>query len=171
MKLFPTTILLILVSVTSAHANEAPTETCQPFNGAALEISEARARFNNGLNDSDIDAVEAVLADNVILITGTDSDVFIGREAQVKIWKEGFVADAPLAYVRTPSCILVSGLVPAALERGSWRGAKAGDTVNHISGDYSAKWREVNGQWVIEVETYLTTNCGGSFCKAKAESD
>ena len=171
MKLFPTSILLILLSVTPTHANETPTESCQPFDDRALEVAETRTQFNNAIKDSDIDAVKAVLAENVILVTGTNSDVFTGREAQLKIWQEDFVADAPLIYVRTPSCILVSGLVPGGLERGFWRGAKAGDTVNHISGEYSAKWREVNGQWVIEVETYLTTNCGGSFCKENVESD
>ncbi|MFT4636502.1 MAG: hypothetical protein ACI9WC_002119 [Arenicella sp.] len=85
MKLFPTSILLILLSVTSAHANKFPTESCQPFDGAALAISEARARFNNALNNSDIDAVKAALEDNVVLITGTDSDVFIGGDDQLKI--------------------------------------------------------------------------------------
>lgn len=167
MKLLFTSILIVLLWGGSAYAYDDSAESCQPFNGAALDIAEARAQFNKAIEKSDINTIRAVFTENVILITGTDSDLFIGRDAQLEIWNQDFADDARLVYLRTPSCILMSGIFPIAMEHGSWRGAKANDTVNHVSGEYSAKWRKVNGQWMIEVETYLTTNCGGSLCPAE----
>ena len=164
MKLLFKSILIVLLLEGSAFGHEDLAESCQPFDGVALDIAKARAQFNRAINDSDINAVSAVLTEDVILVTGTDSDVFIGRDAQLKIWNQDFADDARLVYLRTPSCISMSGIFPIAMERGTWRGAKASDTVNHVSGEYSTKWREVSGQWMIETETYLTTNCGGSLC-------
>ena len=167
MKLIFAGILIILLLKVSAYASEVSAESCGSFDGAALDIVEARERFNNAIRDSDIGAVREALAEKVILITGSGSDVIVGRDAQIKIWNQYFADDTSLLYVRTPRCISLSGILPIAMERGSWRGALARDTVNHVSGEYSSKWRKVNGQWMIEAETYVTTNCGGSLCPEK----
>jgi len=167
MKLLFTGILIILLLRVTAYASEAPAESCESFEGAALDIVDARGRFNTAIRDSDIDAVREALAKRVILITGSGSEVFIGRDSQLKIWSQDFADDTSLLYVRTPRCISLSGILPIAMERGSWRGAIASDALNHVSGEYSAKWRKVNGRWAIEAETYLTTNCGGSLCPEK----
>jgi hypothetical protein len=167
MKLLFASIWIVLFFRVSANASEDQAESCQPFADVALGIIEARGRFNTALRDSDTDAIRVVLAEKVILITGSDSAMIIGRDAQLEIWNQDFAADARLIYRRTPSCITMSDILPISMERGAWRGAIAGDAVNHISGEYSAKWRKVDGQWVIEAETYLTTNCGGSLCPEK----
>lgn len=167
MKLLFTSILIVLLLRVSAFASQVPAESCQSFDGAALDIIEARGRFNTALRDSDIDAIRVILTDKVILITGSGSDVLIGRDAQLEIWNQDFADDTSLIYVRTTRCISISGILPIAMEYGSWRGAIASDTVNHVSGEYSAKWRKVNGHWMVEAETYLTTNCGGSVCPEK----
>ena len=167
MKLLCTIILIILFFDGSAYSHEDLAQSCQPFDSAALDIAKARAQFNRAIKDSDINAISAVLTEDVVLVTGTDSEIFIGRDAQLEIWNQDFEDEARLVYLRTPSCVSMSDNFPISMERGSWHGAKASDKVNYVGGEYSAKWREVNGHWMIEVETYLTTNCGGSLCPAK----
>lgn len=145
-------------------------ETCLPFTGVAAEVATARTRFNNAIADADLTTIAALLKQNTILITGTDSAVFNGRDAQLAIWTEDFASpETRLVYARAPACITLSTVAPIAMERGHWRGAATEATLNSVGGEYSAKWRKVDGKWVIEVETYATTHCTGTLCPANPE--
>lgn len=145
-------------------------EACLPFTGQASEIATARTRFNDAIADADLAAITAVLAKDTVLVTGTDSTVLAGRDAQLAIWAEDFAApDTRLVYARAPACITVSAVAPIAMERGHWRGAATGDTQNAVGGVYSAKWRRVADQWTIEAETYSTTTCTGTLCPASTQ--
>lgn len=122
---------------------------------AELAIRLNRAAFNRALAEARLDAIGPLLAPDAILVTGTDSAVLSGRRAQLASWKRGFAAANRTVYTRTPETILVSPVEPIALEHGDWRGVTlAGHPV--ASGRYTAKWRELMGQWVIEAEIYLT---------------
>ena len=120
---------------------------------ADLAIRLRRAAFNRALAEGDLQAIGPILAPNAVLVTGTDSAVLAGRKAQLLAWKREFATAERTLYVRTPDTITVSPVEPIALEHGHWRGV-SGATI--ASGDYSAKWREVGGIWVIEAEIYLT---------------
>lgn len=136
----------------------------------AAPIRAARDAFNLAIAEKDVEAIAEVLADDVILVTGTDSDIFAGRAAQVDLWRSDFERPERLIYVRTPECVLLSPLYPIATETGSWRGApkKGGD--DYVGGIYTAKWRFVENRWTIEAETFATMNCGGALCpKAEAQ--
>jgi hypothetical protein len=121
-----------------------------------LAIRMRRAAFNAALIKADLIAIGPLLAPNAVLVTGTDSAVLSGRKAQILIWKREFAASERTIYVRTPDTITASSVEPIALEHGRWRGIYMRDDTLLASGDYTAKWRNLSGDWVIEAEIYLT---------------
>lgn len=123
---------------------------------ADLAIRTRRAAFNRAIAEGDAAAIGAILARDCIMVTGTDSAVIAGRNAQVKVWQREFAAPNRLVYVRTPGTITVSPVDPIALEQGEWQGADKAGGALAASGVYTAKWREVGGQWVIEAEIFVT---------------
>lgn len=129
----------------------------QPVNSAAeLAIRSRRAAFNRAIADGDIGAIGAVLGRDVVMVTGSDSAVVSGRGAQIKVWRREFASPARVIYTRLPATVAVSRVEPVALECGHWHGVEAGSGRALASGDYSAKWREVLGEWVIVAEIYAT---------------
>lgn len=122
---------------------------------ADLAIRLRRAAFNQALASADLNAIGPLLAPNVILVAGTDSALLSGRKAQLMAWKREFAAAQRCIYMRTPDAIELSPIEPIALEQGRWEGrTAAGDPL--ASGRYSAKWRKIGADWVIEAEIYLT---------------
>lgn len=123
---------------------------------ADLAIRFRRAAFNRALADANLAAIGALLAADVVLVTGTDSAVIAGRKAQLLVWKREFAAPARTVYVRTPETIVASEVEQIALEHGKWQGLPAGSSQPVAWGDYTAKWRESGGGWMLEAEVYLT---------------
>lgn len=121
-----------------------------------LAIRLRRAAFNRALADADLAAIAPLLALDVVMITGTDSAVIAGRRAQLQAWKREFAAQARMTYVRLPDAIIASPVEPIALEHGKWQGISGGGGAVLASGDYSAKWRKVGADWVIEAEIFVT---------------
>jgi hypothetical protein len=115
---------------------------------ADLPIRLARSAFNKALAEGDLAAIGPMLAPDCVLVAGTDSAVLAGRKAQVQAWKREFAARPRTVY------ILMSPVLPIAMERGQWEGTCGGEVI--ASGTYSAKWREIGGAWVIEAEIYVT---------------
>lgn len=128
-----------------------------------LAIRARRATFNRAIVNGDAKAIAPILALDCVMITGTDSAIIAGRNAQVKVWqrefaapKRGANASSRLIYQRTPGAITVSPVEPVALEQGEWRGVESDSGMLAAYGVYSAKWREVDGEWVIEAEVFVT---------------
>lgn len=121
-----------------------------------LAIRLRRAAFNRALAETDVDAIAPILAQDAILVTGTDSAVIAGRKAQLLTWKREFAAPTRTIYTRTPETILASPVEPIALEHGHWQGIAATTGQPLASGAYTAKWRLIGADWVIEAEIYLT---------------
>lgn len=116
-----------------------------------------RAAFNRAIADSDLNAIASVLAPEAVLVAGTDSAVIAGRKAQLAIWKREFASRDRVVYVRTPGEIVVSPVHPIAFEYGEWQCLAAAGGAQVASGLYTAKWRQIGEDWVIEAELYLTT--------------
>jgi len=121
-----------------------------------LLIRARRAAFNRAIADGDAAAIQPILARDCVMVTGTDSAVIAGRNAQVKVWQREFASPNRLVYERIPTAINASPVEPIALEQGEWRGVEKGTGAPTASGLYTAKWREVGGQWVIEAEIFVT---------------
>lgn len=121
-----------------------------------LAIRMTRATFNRALADADLSAIGPLLAPGVVLVTGTDSAVLAGRKAQLLAWKREFAAPARTVYLRQPETITVSPIEPIAFEHGQWQGTAAASGAPLAAGAYTAKWRRIGADWVIEAELYLT---------------
>ncbi|MBT2186578.1 DUF4440 domain-containing protein [Sphingobium nicotianae] len=131
-----------------------------------LLIRTRRAAFNRAIADGDAAAIAPILARDCVMVTDTGSAVIAGRSAQVKVWQREFAprrpgAPARLGYVRTPREITASPVEPIALEQGEWQGSEwqgsdAATGALAAADLYTAKWREVGGQWVIEAEIFVT---------------
>lgn len=121
-----------------------------------LAIRLRRAQFNRALADMDLAAIGPILAPDVVLVAGTDSAVISGRKAQLQAWKREFSAAARTVYLRTPERIVLSSAAPVAFEHGQWTGTAAATGSAIAAGDYTAKWRQLGTDWVIEAELYLT---------------
>lgn len=131
---------------------------------AERQIRAQRGAFNRAIATGDVKGIAAVLADNVQLITGTDSALLAGKAAQLAIWTQDLSDRSRGIYVRTPDRVRVSAIRPMALETGHWRGVDTAWSKDWASGDYVAKWRRIAGAWRIESETYMTLACGGTYC-------
>jgi len=121
---------------------------------ADLAIRLRRAAFNQALAEGDLSAIGPLLAKDAVLVTGSDSAVIAGRKAQLLAWKREFAARDRTIYTRTPTTVLSSPVEPIALEQGDWVGVVAGSQV--ASGVYSAKWRNIGDEWMIEAEIFVT---------------
>jgi hypothetical protein len=121
-----------------------------------LAIRLRRAAFNRALAEGNLNAIGQLLAPDAILVTGTQSTVIAGRKAQLLTWKREFAAPARAIYSRTPDSIIASPVEPGALEHGHWQCVTAADGRPVASGAYSAKWRSIGTDWLIEAEIYLT---------------
>lgn len=119
-------------------------------------VAEARARFNEAIADGKPGPIKRILTEDVIIVTGSDSGVIAGREAQLDVWKSDFSNPSRLIYVRTPRCIAVSEVEPIATELGTWVGKPKTPDGSEVGGDYTAKWREVGGTWRLEAEIFTT---------------
>ncbi len=142
--------------------------------GAGADIDAVKAQrgaFNEAIAAKDLSAMATVLAENVLLVTGTNSDRFDGRDTQLQLWGDDFASPDRAVYVRTPQCVRVSGVAPVALENGRWRGERERGAENFAAGSYSAKWRQADGVWRLEAEIFATEACGGDFCPASAASE
>ncbi len=121
-----------------------------------LAIRMQRAAFNRALAEARLEAIGPLLGVDAVLVTGTDSAVIAGRKAQLLAWKREFAAFERTIYTRTPERIEASTVEPIALEHGAWQGVGAATGALLASGSYTAKWRKIGADWVIEAEIYLT---------------
>jgi len=139
----------------------APSSTASADEAA---IRAQRAAFNAAIARGDVAGIVTVLADNAQIVTGNDSVVFSGKAGQRKLWSEDLAAPSRGIYVRTPDRITLSPVGPMALESGHWRGVDTKSAKDWAAGDYVAKWRKIGGKWLVESETYMTTDCAGGYC-------
>jgi ketosteroid isomerase-like protein len=136
------------------HAQEQKVAMNQ--SAAELAIRARRAAFNRAIAEGDIAAISPILARDAVMVTGSDSAIVAGRNAQLKAWRREFASPARAVYVRMPSRVVVSSVEPVALETGQWQGYEARSGRAIASGDYSATWREMLGEWVVIAEIYAT---------------
>lgn len=133
-----------------------PAESPRMTPAPELAIRLRRAAFNRALAEADLQAIGPLLAVDAILVAGTDSAILLGRKAQLMAWKREFVAPDRAVYTRTPETIVASPVAPIAMEHGHWQGVGAANGEALTAGSYTAKWRQLGAEWVIEAEIYLT---------------
>jgi len=120
-------------------------------------VAEARAAFNEAIAQKRIGPIKRALSENVVIVTGSDSGVINGREAQLDVWRQDFANPERMIFVRTPRCLSPSEVEPLVSEIGTWEGKPERPDGSAIGGDYFAKWREREGRWILEAEIFTTT--------------
>lgn len=158
------TIFGLAICFITGHAAADPIPCTAVDNRDVAAIHLARDTFNRAIAGKDAGAIRAVLAKDVVLVTGTDSSTIVGRDSQLAVWQEDFDADDRAIYVRTPTCVSLSPLAPIALEIGTWRGQDTRPQHDEVAGVYTAKWRRTADGWQLEAEIFATQSCSGSSC-------
>lgn len=129
-------------------------------------IRRLRAASNASIARHDTAGVGANLAENVVVVTSASAQA-IGRAANLGAFADQFRTRPDVVYERVPDEVRVFAPWGMASERGRWTGSWTDrDGKITIGGSYFAKWRRVNGTWLIESETYVPETCsGGEYCR------
>lgn len=158
--------LLSVLSATPAQSQLA-SATARAAGSTTAErvIRERRESSNDAIARHDTAGIARILDENVIVVTSNSAKV-AGRNANVTRFAEQFQTRPDVVYRRTPMEIEVFAQWAMASERGTWTGSWTDtDGKIEIGGSYFAKWRQVNGSWRVESETYVPVRCiGGKYC-------
>jgi ketosteroid isomerase-like protein len=120
-----------------------------------LTIRARRAAFNRAIAQGDAASIAPLLARDCVMMTGTDSAVIVGRLAQLKVWRREFAAPIRDVYVRNLDALNLSAIAPIAMEHGTWNAIAPSGKLT-ATGTYAAKWRNIDGEWIIEAEVFVT---------------
>ncbi len=131
------------------------------------QIRRLRASSNAAIASHDTAGIGAILARDVIVVT-SNSVHAVGRQENLKRFADQFRTRPDVVYDRAPLEVRVYQPWGMAAERGRWTGSwTANDGKIRISGSYFAKWRRINGRWLVESETYVPERCtGGAYCRS-----
>ena len=129
------------------------------------QIRARRESSNAAIARHDTAGIGAILAPNVIVVT-SNSIHRQTREANVESFAEQFRTRPDVVYRRTPDEVRVFLPWLMASERGRWTGSwTEPDGKIQLTGSYFAKWRNIDGVWFVESETYVPETCaGGAYC-------
>lgn len=129
-------------------------------------IRQLRASSNAAIARHDTGGIGAILAADVIVVT-SNSVHAIGRATNLQRFADQFRARPDVVYERAPDEVRVFAPWGMASERGRWTGSWTDpDGKVRIGGSYFAKWRRINGTWLVESETYVPETCtGAAYCR------
>ena len=132
----------------------------------ARAIRALREQSNAAILRHDTAGIAAILASHVVVMS-SNSRIRAGRDAMIQSFAEQFESRPDVWYRRTPSEVNVFGAWGMASEEGRWTGAWTDpDGPLTIGGTYFAKWRQLDGRWLVESETYVPDRCsGGRYCR------
>ena len=156
--MIPLLLFGFLAVTRSAFAQASPHEA---------EIRRSRATSNAAIARHDTAGIGLILADHVVVVTSNSAQA-IGRATNLQRFADQFRARPDVVYLRTPDEVRVFEPWGMASEHGRWNGSWTDtDGKVTIGGRYFAKWRRVNGRWLVESETYVPETCtGGAYCRA-----
>ena len=154
--LVSTVVLLLAAGAPLARAQTSDDEQ---------QIRARRESSNAAIAKHDAPGIGAILAANVIVVT-SNSIHREGRDANVQSFAQQFRTRPDVVYRRTPDTVRVFAPWLMASEYGRWTGSwTEADGRIQLTGSYFAKWRKLNGVWLIESETYVPETCtGGAYC-------
>jgi len=123
-------------------------------------IIQARREQNAAIARADFAATAAVWTQDVSVRAG------LGRDLQgQQQYRDAFIADSAMLYVREPIEVVVSTKWPLAYERGHWTGLRRGGSREPLlSGQYSAQWVKSGSRWLIPSEVFVALDCTPPAC-------
>ena len=143
-----------------------PAQVGAGLRDAEREIRRLRASSNAAIARHDTTGIAAILAPNVVVVTSTSAQI-VGRETNARSFADHFRDRPDVTYERTPAEVRVFAPWRMASEQGRWTGSWTdADGKLSIGGLYFAKWRQLEGRWLVESETYVPDRCtGGRYCE------
>lgn len=135
----------------------------EPLTEAAVRA--ARAASNAAIARRDTIALEAMVSALYHSVSSRNAHTN-GRAEVRRQWNQQFTAHADVSYVRTPTAVRLFAPWEMAEETGTWVGRwTEPDGRVEIRGGYAAKWRRINGRWLLEAEVFTPRWCTGSaYC-------
>ena len=130
-----------------------------------LQIRAARAHSNQAIAAHDTVALASTWLPEFWLVSSTNAQS-AGRDAARARFAQLFAARPDVVFVRTPERVEVNAPWGQAAESGRWTGRwTQTDGVTLVGGPYFAKWRKVDGRWLLLSEVFVQTSCSGSsYC-------
>ena len=130
-------------------------------------IRTARARFNGAIAAHDTAAMAKFWLPEYHGVSSRNTQSN-GRDEERAGWTELFASRPALIFVRTPRTVTVNANWGQSWEAGRWTGQwMQHDSLTRVGGEYFAKWKKVDGRWMILAEIFVQTSCkGSSYCNA-----
>ena len=137
--------------------------TAAPLTAAAVRA--ARKRSNVAIAQRDTATLVALSALSYHSVSSRNVHTN-GRDGVAAQWRAQFMTHADVNYVRSPITVRVFTPWQMAEENGAWVGRwSEPDGRVVIRGTYSAKWRRIDGAWLLEAEVFTPRSCRGStYC-------
>lgn len=156
----------VLRAVLLASLAAAPL-SAQKMSADESMIRAARDYSNRAIAKHDTSALASVWLAEYSSVSSTNAQNR-GRDA-ARISFAGLFKDRPdVVYIREPRTITVNKKWGHAGESGKWTGKwTLKEGVTKVGGDYYAKWKKVDGRWMLLTEVFVQTSCSGkSYCAA-----
>ena len=128
-------------------------------------IRAARTRYNQAIAAHDTTAIAISWLPGYWSVTSTNAQL-AGRDSARASIIRLFASRPDVVYVRTAERIDVNTSWGQAAESGQWTGRwTQTDGVTLVGGRYFAKWRKVDGRWMLLTEVFVQLSCSGSsYC-------
>ena len=163
-------LLLVVACAATASAQIRPRGSGQaapPPPSDETLIRQARAESNQALARRDLTRLSQSWLPEYYMLSSRNEQS-IGRDSARASFRRTFASRANVVYQREPQTIEVNQAWGHAAETGRWTGQwrdSYGST--RVGGVYFAKWRKVNGRWMLLGEMFVQTDCvGARYCSA-----
>jgi len=133
-------------------------------------VRAARARSNAAIANRDTATLIRLASPSYHSVSSRNAHTN-GRDEVGGQWRGQFTAHLDVSYVRTPTAVRVFAPWEMAEETGAWVGYwTEHDGRVEIRGTYTAKWRRIDGAWLLEAEVFTPQSCTGSkYCTTPPE--
>lgn len=131
----------------------------------AGRIRDLRAASNAAIAAHDLEALVAFQHDAYQITTGNGTLLQESRAETLAALERIFAQADDVLYVRTPGAVEVGDGGRRAYEAGTWRGTwSTAEGATDIGGRYAAYWLQVEGEWKLLSELFVTLRCTGPDC-------
>jgi ketosteroid isomerase-like protein len=155
---------LVLLALSSIAVSRVSSAQSAPLSRAAVRA--ARATSNAAIAARDTITLASLVTPSYHSVSSRNAHS-AGRSGEGERWRQQFTAHPDVSYVRTPVTVRLFAPWQMAEETGTWVGRwTEADGRVEIRGSYVAKWRRIDGAWLLEAEVFTPTSCRGSaYCR------
>lgn len=117
-------------------------------------IRQTRSAFNDAIARKDLNAIEAILCDDCLVVPSGSTD-HVDKRGMLAVYAGHFADPAFVTFDRTTALVLLSADRRRASELGIWRGSWRSDGGERArSGSYQAVWLPSQRGWRLIRESY-----------------